>query len=318
MRIGFAYARRSRWPKYAWAAEAFERIGCAVRAEHTIAGMLDLEDWADAVVVEPKWLQNDPVPKRGPSLRIGWCFDLVATEPGRPLAEQPMMRDDGPLLRALRTCDLALVKERGMLGEYRRLGVDARWMDQGCPSWIGECEHRADPRWQVLALGGTRWAQRKRDAAAVAKAGHRVAWAVPEGGGELPPGVEPLLFCPPRELPSLVSQAAVVLDCGLRSDVDGYWSDKFWLLCGMGACQLRRWSPGLPPPGRWPRRYCTYRDETLLQALDRLLADRSVRAAMGRKAREWALRRHTYEHRAREVVQCVQETSLAGSAAARA
>ena len=323
------------WNKYRWVADALEVNGHEVRRvcgdRHESAAA---EQWADIAIWEPKYLQNFSMESGGLSrddghdcLRVGWMFDLVAQEPGKPLAEQGMLwRHDGqnliatPLLTALRACDLAFVKERGLIDQYRRIGVNAEWLDQACPSSMGACEHRENPKWDALVLGTTRWKQRCRDVAALVAAGLKVAWAAPEGSEGVVKGVEYLPFTPPEQLPELVSDAAVLFDCGLRSDLDGYWSDKFWLALGMGACHVRRWSPGLPEPFAISTQYVaywTYKTPTEAVAQVRKVAADQRRKLFGDGARRWMLANHTYEERCKKLVRrCeVMIESAAGAAA---
>lgn len=321
MKVAVIAAPHRRWSKYDWVAAAFEKNGHEVRRATFGDDAHRAERWAEVSVWEPKWLQNHVGTRPFGVFRVGWMFDLVAYQE-RPLAEQCLLfQYDGqkmeptPLMRGLMSCDLALVKERGLLGEYRELGVNAEWFDQACPSWIGECEHRGSPRWDALVLGTTRWRRRCDDVAAVVKAGLRVGWAVQEGNYGHVQGVDYVPFVPPEQLPDLASDAAVVVDCGCRSDLDGYWSDKLWLVLGMGACHVRRLSPGLPvPSGRV--KYSTYHDtETLVGRVRHFCASVEDRREMGVSARRWVMRYHTYEHRVRGLLECVQRTSGAAAAA---
>jgi len=326
------------WNKYRWVAEALESLGHDVRR---VLGGRDTsvaaEQWADIAIWEPKRLQTFAMERGGLSrddghecLRVGWLFDLMAQQAGKPLADQGMLfRHDGqkadatPLLMALRACDLAFVKERGLLiDQYRRIGVNAEWLDQACPSSMGACEHREKPKRDALVLGTTRWRQRCRDVSALVQAGLKVAWAAPEGSEGVVKGVEYLPFTPPERLPGLVSDAAVLFDCGLRSDLDGYWSDKFWLALGMGACHVRRWSPGLPKPFAISTRYVAYWTyETPAEAVAtvrKVMAD-PRRRLFGEGARKWVMANHTYERRCEELVQrCEAKIESAASAGAAA
>jgi len=326
VRIAVIAGHHLRWDKYAWVAAALERTGHEVRRAMFGDEVTAAERWADVSVWEPKWLQNHV----GPSgcFRVGWMFDLIARQDG-PLAEQRLLFGwDGQrmaetaLLRGLKSCDLALVKERSLLDEYRGLGVNAEWFDQGCPHWIGECEHREPPRWDALVLGTTRWRQRREDVAALVAAGLRVGWAVQEGDYGHVGGVEYVPFVPPERLPELASEAAVVVDCGARSDLPGYWSDKFWLVLGMGACHVRRWSPGLPRDPAESPTYLTYGDARQLAAIvgeAPLRTSAEDRKQMGKRAREWVLSNHTYTHRARELVRlCETRMRSADTATATA
>jgi len=162
-------------------------------------------------------------------------------------------------------------------------------------------EHRDTPEWDVLLWGCVRgYRQRKGDVRALIDAGFRVAWAG-HPSGVLPQGVEPLPWCEPLDLPALASRAAVVLGVSARNDIDGYWSDRFWLALGMGACLVHRATPGLPRHS--PACYAVYRDEAeLIDVVAELRSDRITRQWAGDIARRWVMDNHTYEHRVCEVL----------------
>jgi hypothetical protein len=116
-----------------------------------------------------------------------------------------------------------------------------------------------------------------------------------------------LSFCPPELLPELASRAKIVLCCDYRHDIDGYWSDRLWIALGMGACVLRRTSPGLPVSetnyGVVP--WIKYDDEYELDKYHvELLGEGAThRAELGAMARKWVMENHTYQHRCRELLE---------------
>jgi hypothetical protein len=103
------------------------------------------------------------------------------------------------------------------------------------------------------------------------------------------------------DLPAAAGRSAVILGVDMRHDLDGYWSDRSWLALGMGACYVRRYSPGFPVGPLH-----VYRDdEELCSLVTELRQDRDRRAACGAQARKWVMENHTYCHRSRELLEGV-------------
>ena len=155
----------------------------------------------------------------------------------------------------------------------------------------------------MLVLGSTGYAQRRTDARALADAGYRVLWAGMAGSDPVPPGVEWHPWVHPLKLPELVSRCGVVLGVDWRSDLPGYTSDRTYLACGMGACYVGRCGGASPPAGlaAW-----VYRSTDELIAIVRTaMADVHERRRRGERSRECVMARHTYAHRAEEIVELV-------------
>lgn len=302
MRVALVYPERAVWwPKFAWVADAARRLGHDTRIVRKASELAEADAWADVILFEHK----SPCMAPADVLRIStgrkarwvqWWFDLVATDPGRRLADQELMRSFLPIMRAM---DEVLVREAGLLGEYRALCINARWLDQGCPADLAACEHRETPEWDVLLWGQANgYRQRRADARALADAGFKVAWATHYG--DLPPGVMGLIYCPAMALPKLASRAAVTLCVDLRHDLRGYWSDRLWLALGMGACVVRRDTPGLNPA----LPLYTYQDTAgMIDLVGSLRSDVEHRRAIGAVAREYVMGAHTYEHRIAELLE---------------
>jgi hypothetical protein len=302
MRIACVYPDRRKWPKFDWVRQALDRLGHTVRHVRTVQELREADGWAERVLFEHKAAglcipDLLAIAEQHESYWVQWWFDLVAVEPGKSLDQQDPFRAFGEVMRAM---DVCLVRERSLIGDYRALGINATWSDQGCPGDMPACEHQEIPEFDVVLWGSSRgYRQRCEDVRALVGAGFVVAWAGHPGAK--PRGVVPLPWCPPERLPELASRAAVVLSADYRHDLDGYWSDRLWLALGMGACVLRRWSPGLPKGTPCH----VYPDAGELVALvDRLRGDRAAREALGHQAREWTMSGHTYEHRLREVLSC--------------
>jgi hypothetical protein len=314
-----------------WVSKAFSAIGHDVCQAHSINELAEADEDCDLVVFEQRCagLNYADVAEVASGRRttwVQWVFDLMATEPGLQLGEQPNLGhrttsatwEATDTLRMMRLMDLVFVKERGLLAEYANLGVEARWLDQACPSWMGECRHSSSPEFDVCLFANFTTAARQRrvDVQSLLRCRRSIVWAG-HPGGDAPPGVRAIGFVPVERLPELASRAAVTLCVDQRHDLDGYVSDRLWLALGMGACVVRRASPGLPgSPGEY---YGVYDDgDCLSDVVGALLACVDHRQLVGRGARQYVMANHTYEHRCqellREVEKCRHQTS--GSAAA--
>lgn len=318
MRIAIVYPRRSAWPKMEWVAEALcncdhEVVGC-----HSVGGLHAASVECDLVLFEQRCagLNYADVAEIAPGRHATWAqwtFDLMATEPGLPLVEQPNLGhwttsktlEATDTLRMMRLMDVVFVKERSLLGEYAELGVNARWLDQGCPSWMGRCEHSERPEFDVCLFANftTAARQRRGDVANLLRCSRSIVWAG-HPGGDPPPGVRAIPFVRPEDLPALASRAAVTLCVDQQHNLDGYWSDRLWLALGMGACVVRRESPGLPCHCGFSR----YATEAQLDHHVGILLGRAHtdREEYGEACRDWVMANHTYEHRCREMLREIE------------
>ena len=320
MRIAIVYPPRRAWPKMEWVAEAFSAIGHEVVRCHDIGGLHAASIECDLVVFEQRcaglgYADVAEIASGRHTRWVQWVFDLMATEqPSLPLAEQPNLGhwttsktlEATDTLRRMRLMDMVFVKERSLLGEYADLGVEARWLDQGCPSWMGECKHVERPEFDVCLFANfmTAARQRRGDVASLLRCRRSIVWAG-HPGGDPPLGVRAISFVPPARLPDLASRAAVTLCVDQRHNLDGYRSDRLWLALGMGACVVRRRSPGQPVT---QGRYLDYPDADYLAGeVDALLMHPDKRAALGREARRYVMRSHTIEHRCREILREIEK-----------
>ena len=276
MHVGIIYPDQPKWPKMRWVHEALLSLGHQVDRARDASGFQGLSQTCDLVLLTQKGFGG-----RWPDLKANfsqrkaiiaqWWFDLIAYQPGVPLAQQGYLSPDNhlPLMRA---CDLVFVKERELLPEFHALGVNAHYLDQGCPVDSPECIRATEPKWDVL-LWGQSYPERTADASSLADAGLRVAWAGNDRG--VPRGIESLPWCHPNDLPAIAGQASLVLSCDKRHDINGYWSDRFWMALGMGCCVLRRETPGLPDGP-----FIVYRDRhELVERAKELLAAHGDRSA---------------------------------------
>lgn len=306
MRLGIAAADTPKWPKVDWVAEAAQRLGHDVVRAKTAAELPTLFNECNLVILGQKSLAG-----RWPNVRdaianrkcpcIYWWFDLLATTPGEYLTEQPLFQTFAKQFKAV---DLSLVKEAGILSQYRDAGCKAEWFDQGCPSNMPAIQPVA-PEWDMLVWGQSgSYHERCRSVSAAIDAGFTVAWA---GGGNIPAGAIPLPWTMPLDLPKLASRARCVLSSGLRNDLQGFWSDGFWLAVGMGATVLRAGTPGLPDGP-----FVTYHsNSSLCASLSWLKHHPDEAATLGRQARKWVMENHTIEHRVRALLSLAAKTVMA-------
>ncbi|HYE70432.1 MAG TPA: glycosyltransferase [Aquabacterium sp.] len=108
-------------------------------------------------------------------------------------------------------------------------------------------------------------------------------------------------------LASLVARSRVVV-CPDAPGTDSYWSNRVYLLAGLGAALLHPSSRGVRDQYAAGEQVMFYRSPTELDDMIGELLDRpSARRAMGRGARACTLACHTYRHRAEELVRVVRE-----------
>lgn len=309
--VALCYSDTPDWPKMRWMHEAFTALGLKTRRVRTVEELRAADAECDIVVFQNKsgafrWPNLQPVAPGHRALWVQvWC-DLILEDRLRSLEQQRWFKF-APIMRAM---DLVTVKERDFLGEYRSLGIHAEYLDQGAPD-CDEIDRDATREWDVLFWGGAtqEYNTRRRDIAALVRAGFKVAWASHDSC--LPSGVERLPWTHPDKLPGLASRAACVLSVDVRHDLTGYWSDRFWMALGMGCVVLRRATPGLPEGP-----YLTYRDHNeLCQQVARVLADPAKARKTGMEARQWARTNHSITNRCRTLLEMASRTARNASAA---
>ncbi len=297
--------------KAGWVAEGFRVAGETVRRVHTLQGLREADRECQLVLFD----QNDcgigateiadvaAGGKHAPWFQ--WWRDVLAYYPDQSLHKQI---DDMGLLRMMRAMDVCFVKERGLLAEYESIGIKARWLDQACPADMPEVRRAKDYQFDVLVFGTFGRELRRHDAMALARAGFKVGWAgQPESAG-CPDGIEPLPWTHPYALPSLASRAKLVLSVDHRDDLEGYCSDRLYLACGMGACVVRRRSPGQVDLPSFD--YVDHKG--LVKLVGRLAGAGGLRAETGKAARRAVMGRHTYGDRARAILAAYNGDTGAG------
>lgn len=303
MKIGCVFARRTNWPKWDWIVKAISNLGHETISVHHADELMKADAVCDAMLFEHRdcgigWRHvRDRAPDRK-AVWAQWWFDLVATDPRKPLDEQPQFQLCG---NAMRLFDAVFVKERAMLDEYSLLGVKAHYMDQGCPSWWPCVRHSDAPKWDVMVFGNADPGYRERHQAVrqLVADGFSVAWAMQTGS--IPKGVERIPWHHPEKLPDLMSQAKCTLCIDYRSDVAGYYSDRNWLVTGAGAVPLMRGFLGKSDIRDCAGAICSMTAEE--------------RQALGLGLRLRTMGANTYEHRVQSIISTLQEYDSDGTQA---
>jgi len=316
MRIGIIYPDTPAWPKLKWVHDALNSLdGHEIVRGHGSDDFPALSQSCDLLILGHKGVSGrwpnlrDAFPLRKAFVVQLW-FDLIAFHKGVAFHNQAYVSNPNHLA-LMQACDLVCVKEKGLLGEFKNLGIEAAYLDQGCAIDAQPIIRQPEPEWDVLlwGQGGPGYPERTRDIRDLAEAGFKVAWAIQ--GGSVPRGVEQLPWFHPGLLPDLAGGASLVLSVDKRHDIEGYISDRFWMALGMGCAVLRRSSPGLPDGP-----FITYSSRgDLISKTREILArpgnepntPRSAPGAirLGEEARSWCLANHTLAHRCRELLQLV-------------
>lgn len=307
MKLGFASASKPLWPKIDFYCDAARTLGHDVTRITHPAELPDLVRSCDLVFLGQKDLAGHwpntraafELPDRCPLVYL-W-FDLIATDSLLPIAEQPIFQTNERMLVA---SDIAIVKERSLLPQYRAAGVNAWWCDQGCPVSMPAVQPVQNPEFDLLVWGqgGGHYRQRQSAIGAAVAAGFKVGWA---SAFPVPPGCVHLPWAAWNELPALASRARCVLSVGRRNDLDGYLSDGFWFAVGMGACVIRRQTPGIPEGPYW-----TFADDArLIEHLTWARKYPETAIELGQAARKWVMEHHTCEHRMQDLLRIAALTA---------
>lgn len=308
MRIGCAYHPREHvgCGKFHFIADAFRALGHDVYHLQTMDDVKRADQACDFILFEQRGPASLCIPdlvelsRDRQSVWMQQYFDLNVFDDAVPLQKQAPIE---PFLEIMRAMDVVFVKEKDRLLDYRDIGVNARWLDQGCPSTMRQANLRENPEFDVILWGSSSrpmWKQRWQDVEHLVRSGFEVAWATSDG--TLPAGVIRLPGCQPMEIPNLVEKASVTLVVDARSDIKGYWSDRIWLAAGAGACIVRRAGVSggcLPGIG-----YFT--GNSLLSLVADLCENYAERKSRGEESRKFTMARHTYENRCQEVIRHAQ------------
>ncbi|HET6880428.1 MAG TPA: glycosyltransferase [Pirellulales bacterium] len=303
---------------------------------------------------------TESVPYRGRAIWAQWWRDLIAVDPAKPLAEQDYVRSFGAVMRGMDIVfvkERSLLDEYRQLGinaywldqacpaempacEHRGNGDGFVLPERPAGCFAQNVPVPLSPQraeWDVLVLGSPGYAQRRADARVLAEAGFRVLWAGMPASDPVPPGIEWHPWVHPLKLPELISRCGVVLGVDWRSDLPGYTSDRTYLACGMGACYVARCDafPCRVGPAslRAPAHHAlndvpqaalaawVYQNtDELVDIVRHAMSDVDERRCRGERSRQLVMERHTYAHRAMEIVELLARNgrhSIAQGAAQR-
>lgn len=288
MKLAAVYAPRRNWPKWDWVADAIQNRGHKLVKVHTAEELLAADSWADAVLFEHRdcgigrrYVRD--VHKKRQALWVQWWFDLIAVDAAKSLSDQLLIEQCGDSMRCM---DVVLVKEREYLPAYGRLGINAVYMDQACPLWYPQIAHAETPIYDAVMFGQSK-NERHRLAQVLVRERLATAWATSD---PVPDGVARLPWCHPDNLPTLMSQAACAVSLNVRTDLDGYCSDRDWLIRGCGAIEVHGETPG-----------------QVVSEVRRVKAmPMKERASLGAEARQKAMQGNTYEDRIDAIVKLIE------------
>lgn len=314
MRIALAYdpIRHERGRgKFQYIESAFRRLGHDVRNIQHTDQLKQASMECDLVLFEqrqPALIDMQQLPSiQRRAAWIQWYFDIIYTGDAdgmtieSPLHDQPTWQTCGQMMQ---TMDLVLVKERGMLKEFRTNDVNAIWFDQGCPAEMEQAELIENPEFDVILWGGYNswYRQRREDAETLAATGLKVAWACDIGLGGVA-GIIRLPGCQPMGLPGLISRAKICLHVdAFGGTIEGFYSDRIWLAAGAGGCCLRRSTKGQRGiPGV---NYGT--TNFMIDSALSLCSDWRKRKTIGEQSRAEVMAHHTYDHRCQELLDYAQ------------
>ncbi len=304
MRVGLVYQDRKKWLKFRWVHSAFDRLGHETVRCRTIDEVRAADRDCDLLLFEQRNAGLNErellgVEKSGNAIWSQWWFDLIRRDdPIEELESQHLVRQFGDVMQKM---DVVFVKDT-WLEEYAEFGVDAIHLDQGCPFNLPACEHHEAPEFDAIFVGSATKHYPERLAALRLLCDEGLRVAVAGDSGAYPPQATRLGWVDPFNLPAQFSRAAIVIHIDIRHDVPSYRSDSFWMKLGAGACVLKR--GGIDDP-QGP--YFTHEElGGLLNATSQLLREPLRRSQIGRSARRWVMREHTYEHRIEELVRHVE------------
>lgn len=250
----------------------------------------------DVLLFNHSW--KTPTPACRP-VKVQWFFDLVWRYCTQPLDSQHLW--NWPTMKSM---DLVLLRERGLFPIYKRRGINVRYLDQACwapmfrvplahynpiadVAFTGSC-YEEGGRLSLLQHMASRfnvhvWSKDKRW-----KDFKKITWH-PEGLYD-------------GRMRTLGSKAKLSVAINYRNDIDGYWSNRMWLLMASGVCMLVHYVPGLEDVVE-DGKHCVFFDShgQCLSLARKYLDDDSARARIADAGRVLALSKHSYENRLEEL-----------------
>lgn len=196
--------------------------------------------------------------------------------------------------------NLVYTQDPQTLPAYTARGIDARRSDPATDSELYR-PRRAEPEWDILYYG--KWTPYRNDLLAALAARFRVRLHAYADETRWSVDAQPPLDTPDA-LCGALNRSRLALETALVDDVQGKYRGTFRITpraffaasCGVPSL-VEAW-PGLPEffaPGVEIATFAG-KDE-VVEAAARLLGDEPARLAMGRRARQRALREHTWDRR---------------------
>lgn len=312
MNIGIVAADTAKWPKMTWLATAFEHLGHSVRICREPDELRRSDAWADGVVFRHRsvirWPNLKDLANQRRATWVQIWFDLLQTQPGLPLHDQPGVQRHVDLMNAM---DCLAVKER--IDNPGKVLTPIVYIDQGIPEALIVEPRQTRPQYDVVVFGQgkEKYPQRYEDAKELVRAGYGVLWI--GAAGAVPQGVTTRPFVSPADLPLVVSRLAkIVLSVGRRWDIDGYASDALYLAIASGLPVIRRSTAEHPAP------VLTYRDsDRLLYLVSRIIKDRAATEAYVKECQEWLRANRTTKHTASALADLIALTAEARATSRR-
>ena len=301
MQVGLVYQDRKRWPKFVWVHQALERLGHSVVRCTSIADVQSANGAVDLLLFEQRnagLCEFDllKIGKHPDTVWAQWWFDLLSRDEGH------LEKAFGPIMQKM---DVLFTKGGDLFAGH---GVaDRRYLDQGCPSDMPQCEHHDEPEFDAMIVGSMTKHYLDRQIAAHMLTGAGLRVAVIGGMGIIPRGVENIGWVDPLDMSAHFSRAAVVIHSDITNDVAGYRSDAFWLKMGAGACVVAQEGAGNIQSVRQDVAYLTYSEPLgLLAAVKELRRDAAMRRRVGENARRYTMASRTYETQCAELIDDVE------------
>jgi hypothetical protein len=207
-----------------------------------------------------------------------------------------------------RRMDVVFLRERGHLERYAREGVHGYYLDQAAdaderPADIGPAAMTCD-----VAFFGSYLPQRETILKRISKDRDLRIYA-DRPDRWLRCGLRAEAAAYGTRLAEAVAAAKIVYGENARNDVEGYWSDRVYRILGHRGFFLTRYVPGLEDFFTNHEHLVWARDDDEVSELAaRYLDDESARRRIAAAGFEHVRARHTYDHRARELLAVLENT----------
>ena len=244
-----------------------------------------------------------------PTLRCAQVlFDLMDYSdrrvPGIPWFQQSRLEWWLPFARQI---DLIFMKERGDFDRYAREGVRCVYLDQACDIDEGPVEPPADATINDISFFGSLTPPRahsllllNRDRRVVIHAQRGRPWQ------RLGLDVRPAVYG--TDFAVAIASSRIVYGESVTLTVDGYWSDRLFRTLGRKGFLLTRYTLGLEQVFENHKHLVwAQTDEELTTQAARYLADADARQRIREAGFRHVRAHHTYDHRARELLQTLSQ-----------